>query len=168
MAETVYAVGGQHIRVQMERDGNEYQISIDGESYLVRVLQRSKHTINFTLNGKHILAHAGRVSNADERLVWLYGRTWTIARVDAKRNRHRHDADDQQGTLTASMPGQVVAVLVKEGESVNKGNPLITLEAMKMEMRIVASQDGIVTQLNCQAGDIVDRGQILAVISGGD
>jgi biotin carboxyl carrier protein len=59
------------------------------------------------------------------------------------------------------MPGQVVKILVAEGEAVRRGQPLMVLEAMKMEIRINAPRDGHVTRLLCQPGQVVERGQTL-------
>jgi 3-methylcrotonyl-CoA carboxylase alpha subunit len=67
-------------------------------------------------------------------------------------------ADDQgSGKLTAPMPGKVVAVRVEAGDSVKKGQPLIIVEAMKMEHTITAPADGIVANVNAKAGDQVDE-----------
>ncbi|NOG48992.1 MAG: acetyl-CoA carboxylase biotin carboxyl carrier protein subunit [Chloroflexi bacterium] len=57
------------------------------------------------------------------------------------------------------MPGQVVDVLVKAGQTVTAGQPLIVLEAMKMEIRIGAPTDGIVREVLVKKGDVVDRDQ---------
>jgi biotin carboxyl carrier protein len=62
------------------------------------------------------------------------------------------------------MPGQVRAVNVSEGEAVTKGQTLILLEAMKMEIRIQAMQDGVVSKLYIEQGQTVEREQILVEI----
>jgi biotin carboxyl carrier protein len=59
------------------------------------------------------------------------------------------------------MPGQVSKVLVGEGDSVQRGQPLIVLEAMKMEIKIAASHDGRVVKVLVKSGQVVDRGQTL-------
>ncbi len=56
------------------------------------------------------------------------------------------------------MPGVVLEVLVTAGESVEAGQTLMVLEAMKMEHRIVASEDGTVTSVHFNAGDRVEQG----------
>ena len=56
------------------------------------------------------------------------------------------------------MPGVVLEVLVSAGESVEAGQTLMILEAMKMEHRIVASRDGIVTTVHFNVGDRVEQG----------
>jgi acyl-CoA carboxylase subunit alpha len=68
------------------------------------------------------------------------------------------------GSLLAPMPGTVVRVLAARGATVTAGEPLIVLEAMKMEHRIAATTSGVVTELNVTAGQQVDSGATLAVI----
>lgn len=59
------------------------------------------------------------------------------------------------------MHGQVVRVLVEEGEVVRRGQPLVLLEAMKMEIRVTAPHDGRVVRLLCNVGEVVQRAQPL-------
>jgi propionyl-CoA carboxylase alpha chain len=68
------------------------------------------------------------------------------------------------GSLLAPMPGAVVRVDVAEGDSVLAGQPLLVLEAMKMEHEIVAPSDGTVSALPVGVGDQVDAGALLAAI----
>ncbi|MGH2516201.1 MAG: biotin/lipoyl-containing protein, partial [Ktedonobacterales bacterium] len=65
------------------------------------------------------------------------------------------------GSLAAPMPGQVLAVLVAEGQTVAAGDPLLLLEAMKMEHTVRAPADGIVTTLHFRPGDQVPAGAVL-------
>jgi 3-methylcrotonyl-CoA carboxylase alpha subunit len=66
-------------------------------------------------------------------------------------------ADETAGKLTAPMPGKVVAVRVTLGDKVRKGQPLIIVEAMKMEHTITAPADGIVGAINANVGDQVNE-----------
>ena len=68
------------------------------------------------------------------------------------------------GSLLAPMPGTVVWVAVAQGDRVSHGQPLLWLEAMKMEHRIVAPSDGVVAELSVAAGDQVEVGRVLAVV----
>jgi biotin carboxyl carrier protein len=65
------------------------------------------------------------------------------------------------------MPGGVVRVLAEPGAAVTAGQPLVVLEAMKMEHTVVAPVDGTVTELHVAPGDQVDTGQVLAVVDDG-
>ena len=69
------------------------------------------------------------------------------------------------GSLLAPMPGTVVRVVVERGERVRAGQPLLWLEAMKMQHQINAPADGVVTELGVGAGDQVEVGRVLAVVT---
>jgi len=77
---------------------------------------------------------------------------------------HAGEEEAHGGHLTAPMSGTVVAVLVKTGDKVLKGAPLMILEAMKMEHTIVAPADGVVAAVNFRAGDRVTEGADLVDI----
>ena len=67
-----------------------------------------------------------------------------------------------QGSLLAPMPGSVLRVGAAVGDTVTAGQPLIWLEAMKMEHTVTAPSDGVLTELNVEAGQQVDVGDVLA------
>ncbi|MDT5147393.1 MAG: propionyl-CoA carboxylase alpha chain, partial [Mycobacterium sp.] len=68
----------------------------------------------------------------------------------------------EQGSLIAPMPGNVIRLGASVGENVTAGQPLIWLEAMKMEHTITAPSDGVVAELNVQTGQQVEVGAVLA------
>jgi propionyl-CoA carboxylase alpha chain len=68
----------------------------------------------------------------------------------------------EQGSLLAPMPGNVIRLGAELGDPVTAGQPLIWLEAMKMEHTISAPADGVLTHLNVKPGDQVEVGAILA------
>ncbi len=76
------------------------------------------------------------------------------------------DAAVAHGSLLAPMPGSVVRVGAAAGDTVTAGQPLIWLEAMKMEHTIAAPGDGVLAELNVQAGQQVEVGTVLARIQG--
>ena len=67
--------------------------------------------------------------------------------------------------VSAPMPGKILAVKAKEGDSVKAGDVLLVLEAMKMENDIVAPQDGVVASINVRVGDSVESGAKLASLN---
>jgi 3-methylcrotonyl-CoA carboxylase alpha subunit len=76
---------------------------------------------------------------------------------------HAGETEAEGGRLTAPMPGKIVAVLVGKGDKVEKGKPLLIMEAMKMEHTIAAPADGIVDEVRYAVGDQVAEGaQLLA------
>jgi acetyl-CoA carboxylase biotin carboxylase subunit len=70
-----------------------------------------------------------------------------------------------QNHIEAPMPGVIRDVSVKEGDEVKRGAMLIIMEAMKMEMQLVAPRDGRVSRLNCAVGQVVEKGRVLVAFS---
>ena len=69
-------------------------------------------------------------------------------------------------SVTAPMPGKILSIKVKEGDSVHSGDVLLVLEAMKMENDIVAPKDGTVVSINAKVGDSVESAQVLIGLQG--
>jgi biotin carboxyl carrier protein len=79
--------------------------------------------------------------------------------------RHAGSAGDGASILAAPMPGRVIAVRATAGERVAAHQPLVVLEAMKMEHAVVAPMDGSVARIHVSAGDQVQRGDLLVELS---
>ena len=94
--------------------------------------------------------------------VWLDGRVFAFERGPSRRERA---PSEHSGDLLSPMPGRVRKTLVAAGDSVRRGQPLLVLEAMKMEHSIRAPRDGAVKRLLVREGDLVDAGVELAEIS---
>ena len=70
-----------------------------------------------------------------------------------------------EGTpVLAQMGGSIAKVLVKQGQSVSKGDKVVELEAMKMKIPVVATESGAVTSIQVAEGDPVEIGQVLITI----
>jgi propionyl-CoA carboxylase alpha chain len=78
------------------------------------------------------------------------------------------DAQRPSGSLVAPMPGTVVKVLAAPGDRVLKGDPVVVIEAMKMEHTIGAAADGTVAEILVEVGRQVDIDQVIAVVTGDD
>jgi len=66
--------------------------------------------------------------------------------------------------VEAPLPGTIFKVIVKEGDTVKKGDTILILEAMKMENNILAEKDGLIKKLNVSEGDAVLQGDLLVEI----
>ena len=98
----------------------------------------------------------------NNRFLHLDGQSYTLSVPDARGK--RRSSAGAVGDLTAQMPGQVVDILVAEGDTVYGGQTLMLLEAMKMQIRVAAPKEGKVRRLLVGKGMVVERGQILAEI----
>ena len=75
---------------------------------------------------------------------------------------HAGDSGVADGSLRAPMPGKIVAVQAAAGDAVEKGRPIVVLEAMKMEHALTAPFDGTVAELTVTVGQQVTDGTVLA------
>lgn len=109
--------------------------------------------------------HGGRATRCaavvSSRGVWvsLEGRTYVLER--AHREAADLEGDRSADEVRAPMTGRVVAVAVKPGAKAREGDLLLTIEAMKMEFKLAAPEDGVVTEVLCAEGDRVELGQLL-------
>jgi len=134
--------------------GDQWQITLGGVTTLARGKKLEGDRFAVELDDRRLMASVVAVD--DKRSVFLQGSTYTLLRDDPL---HRVDAGDSHGGgLTAPMPGKVVALLAQVGQKVDKGTPLLILEAMKMEHTITAPAAGIVKAFCYAAGEQVSDG----------
>jgi 3-methylcrotonyl-CoA carboxylase alpha subunit len=120
---------------------------------------------DFEVDGSVVPAASGHVvAHGDVLHVFFEGGHWQFKVADPYLPPEQ--ASEAHGGLTAPMPGRVLAVLVKPGELVTRGMPLLIMEAMKMEHTITAPADGTVDELLCSVGEQVKEGAELLVFSG--
>ena len=89
------------------------------------------------------------------------GHTWSSSRDLRNENASSHSVQSEQG-LTAPVPGKVVKVMAKAGDSIPKNQTLFILESMKMEFEVKAAKSGTIKEVSVKAGDQVLSGQTLA------
>ena len=118
------------------------------------------HNNTVTLDG--ILRHVTAIPGPDSVTTIANGTNHLFDIVDPLSPPRAEAAGG--GRITAPIPGRIASVLVKPGDTVARGQPLLVLEAMKMEMTLTAPQDGIVATLRCAVGDLVTEGVDLAIL----
>ena len=153
-------------RISLVRQGANWQIDCGAgpQDYAWRTQSAagaSGVAVRVTLAGREL---GGTVVTQGEQVhVFMDGNTYVLERHDAM----AHAGDDEQGHaggLAAPMPGKIVAISVKAGDAVKKGQALLVMEAMKMEHTIAAPVDGTVREIFYAVGDQVTEGAELAGI----
>ena len=132
-------------------------VTFGDKTISVEILHAKDGRLDLLIDGEPLTAFVS-VENS-KSWVTIHGRTSVLTKQSNSRRStggHHHTA----GELTAPMPGQVRMVNVSEGDVVVKGQTLVVLEAMKMEIRIQASMDGIVQKVFVKAGQTVEREQM--------
>jgi 3-methylcrotonyl-CoA carboxylase alpha subunit len=95
--------------------------------------------------------------------IFLDGESWRLVEIDPLAA--RSGEDPAGGRLTSPLPGRVIRLLVEAGSKVRRGEPLLIIEAMKMEHTIAAPADGVVAAVGCAVGDLVEEGAELIALA---
>lgn len=130
----------------VETGDNSFHILHKGSSYRAEVVSLDKHAkaVHLKINGKHQLV---KLQDGYDQLVKKMGLNTGIF--------HKISA------IKAPMPGLVLSISIEAGQAVKQGDPLLILEAMKMENVIKSPGDGIVKKIVVEKGKPVDKGEIL-------
>jgi biotin carboxyl carrier protein len=149
------------VSARLEDDAVDVRAGLS--THIVRLVQPDRVSVDgegATLSGHH-----------QRRVVEWHSRTYVLQRVaplsveETARDRGAHGGS---GVLTAPMPGRIVKVSVEEGQPVAQNQPLVVLEAMKMEHVIEAPHSGVITELRVAVGTQVAGGQRLLTIGSAD
>ncbi|WP_376691360.1 ATP-binding protein [Wenzhouxiangella sp. EGI_FJ10409] len=156
---------GQRITVEAAGFAGEYRLQIDDETHPVRIRQLSDADYSLTLDGRgrRVQIHAA----GEQRLeICLDNRRWPVSRHARFEAAVETGAGD--GRLLAPMPGKILEIRVEAGQSVEEGETLLVMEAMKMELAIKAPMDGEVSQVAVGAEDVVEADTLLLEIEAAD
>ncbi|MEZ4948215.1 MAG: biotin/lipoyl-containing protein [Saprospiraceae bacterium] len=130
----------------VEQSENNWHIISDNQSYKVEILSfdKASKTTVVKVNG---VKHEVGVSDPYDQLVKQMGLSATVA----------HKVDE----IKAPMPGLVLDIMVEAGQEIKECDPLLILEAMKMENVLKSPGDGVVEEIKVEKGKPVDKGTVL-------
>ena len=161
-------VGGRRLQVVVTRSGDGFTAAVEGKTHQVDAARVDAQTLSLLVD--RVWSH--EVSLAPDpvngQLAVHVDATPVVVTLNGRRRWGRKD--DGAGTasgpqrLVAPMPGKVVRVLVKAGDTVTARQPVVVVEAMKMENELRASREGTVTEVHVREGMSVDAGALLLVI----
>jgi biotin carboxyl carrier protein len=150
--------------VELERHADHWRIALDGQPLDADAVEIAPNTFSILLRGQ---SHEIRVTPAPNGTLTLQTglEEFTAEVLDPRAwSGRRHSALEAEGRqpVVAPMPGKVVRLLVKAGDTVEAGQGLLVVEAMKMQNEIRSPKSGVVERLLAQEGQPVNAGEILA------
>jgi len=160
-------LGARSYTVEIEEVGRSlYRVAVDGNEFLVD--GKKTGLTNYSLIVDNRSFEVDVDITEDEYRVLVDGRSYHVELVDERRVRlgGLQSGIQLQGRQRVSvpMPGRVIAVLVGEGDRVEKGQGLVIVEAMKMENEVRSPIAGEVKQVPVKAGDALEAGALLVVV----
>lgn len=163
----------------------DLEVTIEGRTRQVRVVARREGGYRIVLDdgpaldvqaqrlgyGEWAIQHddcrtlVGATARGDHIALQLHGRGLTGRAVDARTAALQLGAGAGEGIVCTQMPGVVVRLLVESGQAVDEGEPVIVVEAMKMENELKAPISGTIAEIHVEAGQAVESGAPLLLIS---
>ena len=145
-----YRVESQGETVRVNLDGNEIELAVTaqgGQEGWFRTVDGSLHSFVWAWAGSSLE-------------LWLDGTVFVFERVERRRQGER-ESSVGGADIVALMPGTVEQILVQPGDPVERGQTVIIMESMKMELSVAAHRDGVVKQIPVGLGQQVDKGMRL-------
>ena len=154
-------------QVEIHRDGDQVRALIDGEAFDVEVSEPEPNVFLIKRDGKVFETFVVPSDAGQPKIVNVNGRDVAVRLIDPKRLRgSRSDSDHGEGLaeIRTAMPGKLVRILLEYGASVEIGDGVLVVEAMKMQNELKAPRSGIVKEIRFGEGDTVSAGEVLAII----
>lgn len=150
----------QTYSIDLAQGGKTATVTLEGQTYAVEILRAGDGWLDLRFSASPSVFTAHISTDGTKRWVTINGQTFVLTQSTgaAKRGGHTHHA---AGALTAPMPGQIRAVQVTEGETVSKGQTLVVVEAMKMEIKVAAPFEGVVKTVKAKPGQTVEKDELL-------
>jgi len=160
-------IGGRRRQVAVTRAGDRFAVTVDGVTKQVDVARIGAHTLSLIVDGVWPADVTIAPGAPGGDLTVTVGGIPIPATLNGRRRWTRKDeggAGAGPQRLTAPMPGKVVRVLVEAGAAVRARQPVVVVEAMKMENELRAGRDGTVAEIHVREGMSVEAGALLIVI----
>jgi biotin carboxyl carrier protein len=148
--------------------GEEMVIKIGDKEHKLKIICCNTNSVEFMLDNSYHYAKYMHVNSADMKLM-VDGNSVTVSkfaelRAIAQKSSGGPSSSAGQRFLTSSIPGRVVSVVAKPNLEVKKGDVIVVLESMKMQVAIKAHKDGVVKELKIKEGSSVSRNDVVAII----
>lgn len=157
--EKIFTLNGQEVKVQNYKLTPEsVSFTLNDKNYFYMLVARDGHEMILDNAGRFKAAVSTR--NKDGEMMVIANGREAIGSTAKKVKK----AGAHAGGLTSPMPGKIFKVLKEEGTEVKKGEPILILEAMKMEHSIRSDKDGIIKKINYRTGELVQGGVTLAEV----
>ncbi len=155
-----FVINGEELKVQdYKLEAGLVSFKLNHKDYRFTLVQKDGPEMILD-DGNRFKAAVGSMNAEGESIVMARGREGKISSGNKKTSKSRVQA----GSLVSPMPGKIFKIVKEIGSPVKKGEPILILEAMKMEHSIRADKDGTVKKILFKVGELVQGGIILAEV----
>lgn len=155
--------GDREFRLKIRQNGNErYRIELDDTGHDVEVEPISRDEFVLKIDGR--VFDVIVADNCEGHSVYINGKCIPIRNKSVLDLLSGQKADSGQRDVKTSMPGRIVNILVREGAVVEEGQPVLILEAMKMQNEIKSPRPGRIVRIAPRTGESVESGALLFTV----
>jgi biotin carboxyl carrier protein len=158
-------VGGESYRLELEKSADGWNCFLNGQPIHIDAVIPRRDVLSLLIDGHTY--EIKREQTASDLHMWVGGDRFTVQLYDPRSLRSRqHAATDDKGPkkIVAPMPGRVVRLCVAENSTVETGQGIVVVEAMKMQNEIKSPKKGTVKKISAIPGEAVNPGDILAIV----
>jgi len=159
----LFWLGQKEVKVSLEAAGdNLIRVSVGGTTYDVLAEFIGQEEILLNVDGRifNVIVRSNSVSHS----VFVNGRLFRVEKRSALKILREEKGRQKKKDVKITMPGRVVQVMSNPGDEVQAGQPILLLEAMKMQNEIKSPQAGQLVRVCFRAGDYVEVGSVLFTV----
>jgi biotin carboxyl carrier protein len=159
----LFWIGQKEVKVSLEASkDNLLRVCVGETPYNVTAEFIGREQILLNVDGRifNVIVHTNSLSHS----VFINGRLFRVEKRSALKVLREGKGPQKKRDVKITMPGRVVQVLASQGDEVKEGQPILVLEAMKMQNEIKAPQAGQLGKVCFRAGDYVEAGAVLFTV----
>lgn len=165
----VHTNNKHNVTIDLQVDyGKVFEVAVDKNDYAVEIrkVQDDGTLKTLMIDNRVVPVEVERRGDGMPTRVYLKGVPYDveISKMASTRYRPPEPESTVTGDVRASLPGQIISIHVKEGDRVEAGEPIVILDAMKMENEISAPKAGVVRTVAVQSGQILAKGDLILSI----
>lgn len=149
---------------------NNLVLKIDDKKHELKIISFKSNTLEFIFDNSYCEIRVLESTSTDLKIL-LNGNPLTLKKhsklseiLEKSAGRGGGGAGSSQNSISSQIPGRVISVSISRGDSVKKGDNIVVLESMKMQVAIKSPRDGVIKELKVKEGQSISRNDVVAVL----
>ena len=147
---------------------NNLVLKIDDKKHELKIISFKSNTLEFIFDNSYCEIRVLESTSTDLKIL-LNGNPLTLKKHSKlaeilEKSAGRGGGGSSQNSISSQIPGRVISVSISKGDSVKKGDNIVVLESMKMQVAIKSPRDGVIKELKVKEGQSISRHDVVAVL----
>ena len=147
---------------------NNLVLKIDDKKHELKLISFKSNVLEFIFDNSYCEIRVLESTSTDLKIL-LNGNPLTLKKHSKlseilEKSAGRGGGGSSQNSISSQIPGRVISVSISKGDSVKKGDNIVVLESMKMQVAIKSPRDGVIKELKVKEGQSISRNDVVAVL----